>query len=127
MQIRVLHGQVSLLGALLSEGQWHSVTSDPRKNMMLDIKNCSKTEEAKVLSKRFDGVEFELEDVPKKASLIALTELRAYTDAEEQFLLPADVLGVRNAQSSVDERKSIFSMNESWTESLDFLVKSLGT
>jgi polynucleotide 5'-kinase involved in rRNA processing len=40
--------------------------------------------------------------------------------------LPADALGVRNAQSSVDERKSIFSMNESWTESLDFLVKSLG-
>jgi len=127
MQIRVLHGQVSLLGALLSEGQWHSVTSDPRKNMMVDIKNCSKAEGAKVLSKRFDGVEFELEEVPKKASLIALTELRAYTDAEEQFLLPADVLGVRNLQSSIDERKSIFSMNDSWTESLDFLVKSLGT
>jgi hypothetical protein len=68
MQVRVLHGQVSLLGALLGEGQWHSVTSDPRKNMLLDIKNCSKSEEARVLSKRFDGVEYELENVSKKAS-----------------------------------------------------------
>lgn len=83
MHVRVLHGQVSVLGALLGEGQWLSVTSDPRKNMLLDIKNCSKSDEAKVLSKRFDDVELELEGIPKKASLIAITELRAYTDAEE--------------------------------------------
>ena len=43
--------------------------------MMLDLKNTSKEDEAKVLNIKCENFEIELEKVPKKASIIALREL----------------------------------------------------
>ena len=39
----VFHGSVSILGSLIAnDGKWHHVISDPRKNMLIGIKNESK-------------------------------------------------------------------------------------
>jgi len=71
----------------LGPGEWHRVISDPRKNMMLDLKNSSKEEEAKVLNLKCDTFEIEVEKIPKKASILSLRELQPYSEAEEQFLI----------------------------------------
>ncbi len=55
--------------------------------MMLDLKNSSKEEEAKVLNLKCDTFEIEVEKIPKKASILSLRELQPYSEAEEQFLI----------------------------------------
>jgi dihydropteroate synthase len=58
--------------------------SDPRKNMLIDIKNESKEEEAKILTLKIDDIRsVEVENIPKKASIIAVKEFKKYTDPEQ--------------------------------------------
>jgi hypothetical protein len=46
MQLRVFHGSVEVFGCVLKpDGLWHSIISDPRKNMLIDIKNTSNESE----------------------------------------------------------------------------------
>ena len=120
-----------MLGATIGrDGQWHRVISDPRKNMLLDVKNISQEDEAKVLTLKLEGsAQFEVENVTKKATILGVKEYTDYSEAEEQFLLPSgnDTLNVKNASCIVDQKKSVFAMNDSWKESLDYLVKSIGT
>ena len=41
------HGSVNVLGGVLNKGdkEWHRIISDPRKNMLIDLKNESEEEE----------------------------------------------------------------------------------
>lgn len=52
--------------------------------MLLDIKNESKEEEAKVLALKIGDKEtVEVENIPKKSSIIAVKEFKKYSDAEQ--------------------------------------------
>ncbi len=52
--------------------------------MLIDIKNESKEEEAKILTLKIDDIRsVEVENIPKKASIIAVKEFKKYTDPEQ--------------------------------------------
>jgi hypothetical protein len=49
-KISVVHGAINILGAhIIADGKWHQVISDPRKNMLIDIKSDSNEDEEKVI------------------------------------------------------------------------------
>ena len=85
MQLRVFHGSVDVLGcALRPDGEWHQIISDPRKNMLLDIKNTSKELEVsdyKVILD--DKTKIKLGDLQEEATVIAIREFTKYSEAEE--------------------------------------------
>ena len=83
--------------------------------MLLDIKNESKEDEIKHYKVPIDEKNnIEIENLPKKSSLIAIKEFKKYSDAEGQFLLPSDELRILNFSTIVDHKKSFFNLNDSW-------------
>ena len=92
MQLRVFHGSVNVLGCILRpDKEWHQIISDPRKNMLLDIKNSSNELEAQDFKVILDDkTKIKIGDLQEGASVICFREYTKYSDAEEQFLLPTD-------------------------------------
>ncbi len=82
MQFRVLSGQVNVYGAVYGETSgWQTIISDPRKNMLLDIKNKSKQGRLVdlLIGQAGHPTSFTVKEVPKNASLIELKEFTDYT------------------------------------------------
>jgi hypothetical protein len=80
----VLHGAVSILGAHITcDSKWHKVISDPRKNMLIDLKNESIEDEEKELTLQKKKHEIVVKGVELKASIIAIKEFKEYREAEE--------------------------------------------
>ncbi len=50
------HGCINVLGCVLTKGdkEWHRIISDPRKNMLIDLKNESEEEEHKDFKIKLD-------------------------------------------------------------------------
>ena len=50
------HGCINVLGCVLTKGdkEWHRIISDPRKNMLIDLKNESEEEEQKDFKIKLD-------------------------------------------------------------------------
>lgn len=121
----MLHGAVSIVGAHLSKDKkWHRIISDPRKNMLIDLKNESIEDEEKVLTLTLKKTsKIDLQNVEEKVSIIALKEYKEYSEAEEQFLIPSDFLHIKNFSTQIDAKKSVFNMNGSWKGSLDLIVR----
>lgn len=120
---------MNVLGCVIRpDGEWHQVISDPRKNMLLDIKNVSnENEEADFKVILDDKTKVKVGDLSDDVSVIALKEYQKYSDAEEQFLLPADSrLGIKNLSLNYDARKSFFNLNKSWRDSLTSIVERVG-
>lgn len=93
----MLHGAVSILGVHLSKDKkWHRIISDPRKNMLIDLKNESIEDEEKVLTLTLKKSEIVVKDVQEKASIIAIRGYKEYSEAEEQFLIASDFLHIKN-------------------------------
>ena len=52
--------------------------------MLLDVKNISQEDEAKVLTLKLEGsAQFEVENVTKKATILGVKEYTDYSEAEE--------------------------------------------
>ena len=111
--MRVFHGAVSVLGCLIKpDGKWHEVISDPRKNMLIDIKNESQDEQVKDFVANIDDkLHIKVGDLSEKVALIGIKEFKKYSKAEEQFLIPSDQLHIKNMSTVIDQRKSFFSLN----------------
>ena len=94
--------------------------------MLLDIKNESQEQdEIKDFSvTQEDATIFIVGDMPKKSTLIALKELKNYSAEEEQFLIPSD-RKIRNFSTTYDLRKSFFTLNSSWRQSMESIVKQV--
>lgn len=90
IKMQVYHGAVNILGAhIINDGKWHQVISDPRKNMLIDIKNESIEDYQFSMMVMIEGKEIEFHKIAEKSTLIAIKEYKAYSDAEEQFLIPS--------------------------------------
>lgn len=125
--MRVYHGQVNILGCVISEANgWQRVISDPRKNMLIDIKNTNNDDESvKDFPIKLDERTI-VANVKPKETVIGIKEYKKYSDAEEQqFLIPSDIR-ILNFSTAIDARKSIFNMNRSWSESIEGISQSLG-
>lgn len=92
--------------------------------MLLDIKNSSDEEEKSDFKIILDDkTKIKIGNLKEDTSVIAIREYQKYSDAEEQFLLPADAkLSIKNLSLNYDPRKSFFNMNKSWRESLSYIV-----
>lgn len=123
MLVRVFHGAVSVLAAVITnDGKWHQVISDPRKNMLLDIKNESQEEAGQAI--KVEGSD--IGDFAEHISILGIKEYHKYSEAEEQFLIPSEApISMRNISTTIDPRKSFFTMNTSWKDSLDAIVRSV--
>ena len=126
--MRVFHGQVNVLGCILAnDNNWHQVISDPRKNMLIDIKNDSK--ESEVADFRVvmdDQIKVSIGDLPDKVSVIAIKEFKKYSEAEDQFLIPSDsIMHIRNLSTVVESKKSFFNLNQSWKDSISSVVNAV--
>ena len=68
---------------------WEKIISDPRKNMLLDIKNANEnTEGLKNLEAEIEGQKIQISEIDGKSSVFAIKEYCDYSEAEQQFLLP---------------------------------------
>jgi polynucleotide 5'-kinase involved in rRNA processing len=103
------------------------VISDPRKNMLLDLKNESHEDQVSDFTLVLDDKsKIKVGDLPEGATIFAIKEYQKYSEAEEQFCLPGDAeLGIRNVSTSIDSRKSIFKLNRSWKDSIQGIVQSV--
>lgn len=81
----MFHGAVSVLGCTLrSDGEWHQIISDPRKNMLLDIKNISCEKEEGDFKVILDGkTKIKVGDLSEDEAVIAVREFQKYSEAEE--------------------------------------------
>lgn len=80
-----MHGTVSFFGSIFNpDNKWHSIISDPRKNMLVDIKNNTNDDSIKNFEITLDNATNIIVDlIPKKYTLIALKEYKEYSEAEE--------------------------------------------
>lgn len=92
------------MGAILvADGKWHRVISDPRKNMLLDIKSHSKEDAVKEYKVELKEQTIEMGNLGEKSSVFRIAQYKDYSDAEEQFLIPSsENLHVRNLSSKID-------------------------
>ncbi len=87
MQARVYHGSLNVLGCVLTMGdsQWHRIVSDPRKNMLIDLKNESTEEETKDLTIEFEDktTRVNIGTIREGSTVLGIKEYLKYSEAEE--------------------------------------------
>ncbi|CDW82587.1 UNKNOWN [Stylonychia lemnae] len=125
LRVKVLQGQVEIYGVnIINKAEWHSVFSDPRKNMLLSINNISQNKEVRNFKDKLDGNLIKIKEIKQGESVIAIQALKDYTLAEQQFLLTSnEELNIANISLDDYQSKSFFNLNNSWRQSFELLVK----
>ncbi len=71
------HGCINVLGCVLTkrDKEWHRIISDPRKNMLIDLKNESEEEEQKDFKIKLDDkTSVDIGTVKEGCTVIAIKE-----------------------------------------------------